>query len=75
MLQIYAYDTLGLIANVTMTLADMKVSILSINSQKKSDDTAIINLKISCKNIEHYKSIVSRLKGLENIKDVTRGFS
>ena len=75
LLQIYAYDTLGLIANVTMTLADMKVSILSINSQKKSDDTAIINLKISCKNIEHYKSIVSRLKGLENIKDVTRGFS
>lgn len=75
LLQIYAYDTLGIIASITMTLADMKVSILSINSQKKSDDTAIINLKISCKNIEHYKSIVSRLKGLENIKDVTRGFS
>ena len=75
LLQIFAYDTLGLIANVTMTLADMKVSILSINTQKKSDDMAIINLKISCKNIDHYKSIVSRLKGLNNIADVTRGFS
>ena len=58
-----------------MTLADMKVSVLSINSQKKSEDRVIINLKISCKNVEHYKSIVSRLKDLRNVEDVTRGFS
>ena len=75
LLQIFAYDSIGILADISMTLADMKVSILSINSQKKSDDMVIINLKISCKNIDHYKSIVSRLKNLKNIEDVTRGFS
>ncbi|MBQ8207728.1 MAG: bifunctional (p)ppGpp synthetase/guanosine-3',5'-bis(diphosphate) 3'-pyrophosphohydrolase [Clostridia bacterium] len=75
LLQIFAYDAIGILAEISMTLADMKVSILSINSQKKSEDMFIINLKIGCKNVEHYKSIVSRLKGLKNVEDVTRGFS
>ena len=75
LIQVYAIDRIGLIADLTMALADMKVSILSINSQKKSDDTMIFNLKISCKNIDHYKSIVSRIKGLNGVEDVTRGFS
>ncbi len=75
LLQIFALDAIGILADISMTLAEMKVSILSINSQKKSDDMVIINLKISCKNVDHYKSIVSRLKGLKNVEDVTRGFS
>ncbi len=75
LIQVFAYDSIGILANISVALADMKVSILSINSQKKSDDMFIINLKISCKNIEHYKSIVSRLKSLKNVEDVTRGFS
>lgn len=75
LLQIFAYDGIGILADISMTLADMKVSVLSINSQKKSEDRVIINLKISCKNVEHYKSIVSRLKDLRNVEDVTRGFS
>ena len=64
-----------MIADITTALADMKVSILQINSQMRSDDRAIINLKVSCKNIEHLKSIVSRLKQLPDVEDVTRGFS
>ena len=75
LIQIFAYDRIGIIADVSMALADMRVSILAINSQKKSNDTLILNLKISCKNIEHYKSIVSRLRSLKDITDVTRGFS
>ncbi len=75
LLQIFAYNSLTLMADITMTLADMKVSVLSINTQQKGDDKIIINMKISCKNIDHFKSIVSRLKGLKDIEDVTRGFS
>ena len=73
--QIYAYNTITLIADITGALADMKVSILQINSQKRSNERIIINLTISCKNIEHYKSIVSRLKDLSGVENVTRGFS
>ena len=75
LLQIHAISSLTLIANVTMALADMKVSILAINTQKKTDGSVIINLTISCKNIDHYHSIVSRLKGLPDVVDVVRGFS
>ena len=75
LLQIHAISSLTLIANVTMALADMKVSILAINTQKKTDGSIMINLTISCKNIDHYHSIVSRLKGLPDVVDVVRGFS
>ena len=75
LLQIHTLDTVGVLADITVALADMKVSILHINSQKAGADRVIINLKISCKNVEHYTSIVSRLRSLKNILDVTRGFS
>ena len=75
LLQIHAFSSLTLIANVTMALADMKVSILAINTQKKTDGSIVINLTISCKNFDHYHSIVSRLKGLPDVVDVVRGFS
>lgn len=73
-LQIYVADRLGIIADVSAALADMKVPILFINSQKRNNDRAIINLKISCRNIDHYQLIVDRLKSLDGVNDVVRGF-
>jgi GTP pyrophosphokinase len=75
LVQIIAYNTITLIADITQALADMKVSILQINSQKRTDETIAISLKIACKNIKHYDSIVSRLRSLKDIISVTRGFS
>ena len=75
LLQVHTLDTVGVLADITVALADMKVSILQINSQKAGADRVIINLKISCKNVEHYNSIVSRLRSLKNILDVIRGFA
>ena len=60
---------------MSAALADMKVSILSVNTQKASGGRAIMNLKVSCKNVDHYNSIVSRLRSLENVVDVVRGFT
>lgn len=75
LLQIHTMDTVGVLADITNVLADMKVSILQINSQKANGGRAIINLTISCKNVEHYNAIVSRLRSLINVIDVVRGFS
>lgn len=75
LLQVHTIDTVGVLADISGALADMKVSILSINSQKASGGRAIMNLKISCKNVDHYNSIVSRLRSLENVVDVVRGFT
>ena len=44
-------------------------------TQKKSDGRMIINLKISCKDVDHYHSIVSRLRGLRDVIGIERGYS
>ena len=75
LVRIIAENTISLIANITSTLADMRVSILQINSMTRSDNTIIIDVKVGCKNIDHYNSIVSRLSSLKDIKNVSRGFS
>lgn len=73
-LQIHVTDRLGIIADVTAALADMKVPILFINSQKSSNGRGMINLKVSCRNIAHYQLIVDRLKTLDGVEDIVRGF-
>ena len=75
LVQIYAYSSLTILAEITMALADMKVLLLQINTQKKNDGRLVVNLKISCKNVDHYHSIVSRLKSLKDVIDIGRGFS
>ena len=73
-LSVYASDRLGMIADISVALSEMKVFLLQINTGSSSG-RAVINMKISCKNVEHYRSIVSRLKAIEGVTDVTRGFS
>ena len=75
LLQIYSDDRIGMLADITVALADMRVSILQVNVVRRNDDTTIINLKVGCKNIDHYNSIVSRLRGLNGVNDIIRGFS
>ena len=73
-LQLHVADRIGVIADVAAALADMKVPILFINSQRRTNGCGIINLKISCRNIDHYQIIVDRLKSLDGVDDVVRGF-
>lgn len=74
-LQIHVYDRIGIIADITVALSDMKVFILQINTLTSHSDKSTVNLKVCCKNVEHYRSIVARLKSLDGVIDVTRGFS
>ena len=46
---------------------------MQINTQAKPNDEIIINLVVGCKNLDHYKSIVSRLKTVKNVNDIVRG--
>ena len=75
LLQLFTEDRVGMLADIAVALADMKVAILHVNSQKRNNGRCIISLKISCKNIEHYNSIVARLRSLDGVESVARGFS
>ncbi len=74
-LQIYAENDMTLIANITMAIADMKVTLLSINTKKRTENDIIIMLTVGCKNIEHYNSIMSRLRSINHVHSVTRGYT
>lgn len=75
LLQITADDEIGVIAAISMTLADMKVSISQINTQATKNGDMVINLLIGCKNTSHYAAIVSKLRAISSIRSVTRGFT
>jgi len=75
-LQLELEDGIGVIATISMALAEMKVSIMQINTQKqKNGDLMIVHLTVGCKNTSHYDSIVSKLRQLPHVVSVSRGFS
>lgn len=75
MLQIFAENDIMLLANITTALADMKVTLLSINTKRRTENDIIINLTVGCKNIDHFNSIMSRLKSINHVHSIQRGFA
>jgi len=71
-IQIVAENHITLLAEITTALAEMKVSLLSIHTQKRSETTILIYLTVGCKNIEHFNSILSRLRVIRNVDSVNR---
>ena len=74
-LQIITEDGIGVIASISMALADMRVSISSINTQSLKNGTVAINISVGCRNTSHFDSIVSRLRSVKSVISVSRGFS
>jgi len=72
-LKIYAVDDLRLIASISSLLADMKISVHTINRVKeKSDGSVILNVSVSAKDVEQLNHIINRLKTVKNITGAGR---
>ena len=74
-MQILADDRIGILAEISTTLAEMKVQIIQLETRPRPNDTALLNITISCKNVSHYNSIVARLRNITHVISVERGFS
>ncbi len=74
-IKVYVYDRIGILADISVALSDMKVYIMQINTTRDSAERSIVNMTICCKNVDHYHSIVSKLKSLKGVIDISRGFS
>ena len=74
-MQILVEDRISMLADISVALAEMKVSILQINTQKRSDSQSLINLSVSCKNLGHFNSIISKLKSIKGVNEVSRGYA
>ena len=74
LMQIIADDRISMLADISVALADMRVSILQINTQKAGTRQSLINMSVSCKNLAHFNSIISKLKSIKGVNDVSRGY-
>ena len=72
-LQVIAEDKIGVLASISMALADMKVSITSIHTQSLKNDTVVINLHVGCRSTSHFDSIVAKIKSISAVCEVSRG--
>ena len=73
MLKITAVNDIKLISAITLLLADIKVSVHSINEIKtKPDGSVILNLLVSARDVEHLNHIINKLKTIKNITKADR---
>lgn len=73
-IQVFAENDLLLLANLTGALAEMRVSLHQINTQNKAGGL-IVNLVVGCRDVGHFHSIMSRLKNIDHVIDVKRGYT
>ncbi len=73
-IQILSEEGIGVIAGISVALADMKVNISQINTQVTKDGDNIVNVVIGCRNVAHYDAIVSKLRSVPKVISVKRGF-
>ncbi len=73
LVKIFTVDRIGLLADISIALAEMRVAILSVNTAAPTDGKGTIHLSIGCKNVSHFRSIISRLCKIDGVVDVVRG--
>ena len=61
-----------IIADVTMTLNDMKVAVTSI-STRENEGEIMISVGVKCSGVEHLRNIITGLSRIKNVHEVTRG--
>ena len=70
-IQILVTNRMSILAEISMALSELRVDIVSINT-KNVEDTTIISMTISCRDISHFNSILTRLRGIKDVIRVTR---
>lgn len=77
-INIFVVNRMGILADIVIALGEMKVQVHHVNAGvigENNEDNAMISLKISCKNIEHYYSIVSKIRSIDGVLDISRGIA
>lgn len=75
LMQVVTEDRISMLADISTALADMKVSIIQINTQKRTVGEVVFNIAVACKNLAHFNSIMARLKSIKNVIAVERGYT
>ena len=71
-LQITALSRIGLMADVSMQLAAMRVNINEISSRESRDGRSTIYMTVTVSNVEHLKNVISRIEKVDGVLSVER---
>lgn len=71
-LQITALSRIGLMADISMQLAAMRVNINEITTRDAKDGRSVINMTVTVTNVEHLKNVISRVEKVDGVLSVER---
>ena len=71
-MQITALSRIGLMADISVQLANMRVNINEISSRVAKDGRSTINMNITVSNVDHLKNVISRIEKVDGVLSVER---
>lgn len=71
-MEIVAYDRTGIMAEIMVALAEMKISILSINAKTSDTKNVVIHMGISIKDLAQFEFITTKIRRLKDVYAVER---
>ena len=71
-MEIVAYDRTGIMAEIMAALAEMKISILSINAKTSDTKNVVIHMGISIKDLTQFEFITTKIRRLKDVYAVER---
>lgn len=71
-IEIVAYDRTGIMAEIMATLAEMKISVLSVNAKVNDTKNVTIHMGISIKDLAQFEFITTKIRRLKDVYTVQR---
>lgn len=71
-MEIVAYDRTGIMAEIMATLAEMKISILSVNAKTSDTKNVTIHMGISIKDLAQFEFVTTKIRRLKDVYAVER---
>lgn len=71
-MEIVAYDRTGIMAEIMAALAEIKISILSINAKTSDTKNVVIHMGISIKDLAQFEFITTKIRRLKDVYAVER---
>lgn len=66
-MEIVAYDRTGIMAEIMATLAEMKISILSVNAKTSDTKNVTIHMGISIKDLAQFEFVATKIRRLKDV--------
>ena len=71
-IKIFTTNRMGVLADISKTFTENKIDMTSMNVRTSKQGTATINVGFEIKSVEHLKTVVKKLRGIEGVIDIER---